>query len=104
MPPVTTMVDVDAPLDVAASLAEMRLVLGLAAGLRTELVIECDPNLPAVRYDAGELRRTLMELVDRAAVALADRGQIVVRATVGSGRVVVLAVGDDATLYLPVWN
>ncbi len=96
------MVDVSCPLDVAASLAEMRLVLGLAAGKRNELVIECDANLPAVRYDAVELRRTLMELVERAAAAVADRGRIVVRATAGSGRVVVLAVGDDATLYLPV--
>jgi nitrogen-specific signal transduction histidine kinase len=104
LPPVATMVDMGDRLDVAASLAEMRLVLGLAAGGRKELVIECDPNLPAVRYDAVELRRTLMELVERAAAAVADCGRIVVRATAGTGRVVVLAVGNDATLYLPVWD
>jgi signal transduction histidine kinase len=101
---VATMVDMGDRLDVAASLAEMRLVLGLAAGRRNELVIECDPNLPAVRYDSVELRRTLMELVERAAAAVAGRGRIVVRAKAVTGRVVVLAVGDEATLYLPVWD
>jgi hypothetical protein len=90
------------PLDVAASLAEIRVVLVLAAGRRHELVIECEPNLPAVRYDAAEFRRTVTELVERAGARAVDHGRIVLRATAAPGRVVVLSVGDDAKLYLPV--
>lgn len=102
MPFVTTMAEVG-PLDVTASLADMRLVLGLAAGRRNELVIECAANLPAVRHDALEFRRTVMALVEAAGARGTERRRIVVRAT-SSGRVVVLTVGEDATLYLPVWD
>lgn len=75
------------------TLAGMRRLLGRLAGPHIELVIECEEGLPPARFDAGALRRILIDLVQTASAAIPDRGRIAVRAAGGAGRIV-LTVAD----------
>lgn len=81
------------PLDVDDALAGLRVLLGRVAGPHIDLVIEVEPGLPRVRFDATAFRRVLIDLVQAASAAIPERGRITVRAHRDADRVV-LSVAD----------
>ncbi len=62
LPILTTMKSVQ-PLDVDAALADMRRLLGRIAGPDVDLVIECEPRLSPVRFNASVLRHIVIDVV-----------------------------------------
>ncbi|MBV8064008.1 MAG: hypothetical protein JOY73_00625 [Actinobacteria bacterium] len=81
------------PLHVDRVLLDLCKLLHRLAGPHVDLVVECEDDLPAVRFDHGVLRRVVVDLVRNASDALRDEGRIAVRATASPGRVV-LTVAD----------
>ena len=75
------------PLDVDAALADMRRLLGRLAGPDVDLVIESEPGLPPVRFNAGVLRHIVIDVVRAAAEAMPEGGRIAVRASAHNGSV-----------------
>jgi C4-dicarboxylate-specific signal transduction histidine kinase len=75
------------PLDVDAALADMRRLLGRLAGPDVDLVIESEPGLPPVRFNAGVLRHIVIDVVRAAAEAMPEGGRIAVRASTHGGSV-----------------
>lgn len=111
----------------------MRKLLGRLAGPHVDLLIEAEPGLPAVRFNASVLRHILVELVRVAGEAMPEGGRIAVRASAGAASVELaiapsteteletvheLAVSNGAgvqvepiagggsklSIYLPVWT
>ncbi len=92
------------PLDLNRQLEEARDSLVDLAGARTELVLDLDPGLRAVRADGLLLAQAIGNLVENAAEAMPDGGTIVVRTRnadvraredLPDGRYVVVSVEDS---------
>ena len=77
-----------------SALARLRRLLGRIAGPGVDLVVECEDDLPPVRFDAGAFRLLVVELVRAATEAMDDHGRIAVRASNGNG-FVRLTVADS---------
>jgi len=105
------------PLDVGTELAAaVADELPWIAGPGAELVLEVEEELPPVRYERLAFRGMLAALVRRAGDALAGRGRVTVRATRGTGFVVLsVAAADEPektapegwavfSVYLPFWD
>ena len=81
------------PLHVDVALADMRRLLGRIAGPDVDLVIECEPRLSPVRFNASVLRHIVIDVVRTAAVAMPEGGRIAVRAST-HGEYVEVTVAD----------
>ncbi|HLX20313.1 MAG TPA: ATP-binding protein [Gaiellaceae bacterium] len=81
------------PLHVDRVLSDLCKLLHRLAGPHVDLVVECEDDLPPVRFDQAVLRRVVVDLVRNASDVLADEGRIAVRASASTGRVV-LTVAD----------
>lgn len=77
-----------------SALSRLRRLLGRIAGPGVDLVVECEDDLPPVRFDAGAFRLLVVELVRVASEAMDDEGRIAVRASTGPG-CVRLTVADS---------
>lgn len=86
------------PLHVDAALADMRRLLGRLAGPDVDLVIESEPGLPPVRFNASVLRHIVIDVVRAAAETMPEGGRIAVRACAhkGSVEVTVADTGPSA--------
>jgi signal transduction histidine kinase len=87
------------PLDVDATLADMRRLLGRIAGPYVDLVVECEPGLPPARFNGGVLRHIVIDVVRAAAEAMPEGGRIAVCASAhdGSIELTVADTGSDAS-------
>jgi PAS domain S-box-containing protein len=92
------------PLDLNRQLEDARDSLVDLAGVRTELVLELDPELHAVRADGPLLVQAIANLVENAAEAMPEGGTIAVRTRnedvrsrddLPDGRYVVVSVEDS---------
>jgi signal transduction histidine kinase len=81
------------PLRIDSTLTGMRSLLSRLAGPHIDLVIECEAELPPVRFDSVAFRRIVVDLVRNAADAIPDSGRIAVRAAAQREHVV-LTVAD----------
>lgn len=75
------------PLDVDVTLADMRRLLGRIAGPYIDLVVECEPGLPAARFNGSVLRNIVIDVVRAAADAMPEGGRIVVQASAHNGSI-----------------
>jgi signal transduction histidine kinase len=75
------------PLDVDATLADMRRLLGRIAGPYVDLVVECEPGLPPARFNGSVLRNIVIDAVRAAAEAMPEGGRIAVRASAHEGSI-----------------
>ncbi|MBA1200281.1 PAS domain-containing protein [Pseudomonas capeferrum] len=92
----------------AALVADMHELMARSLGPGIEIIVEIDPNLPAVVVDPHQLELAILNLVVNARDAMANSGRLTLRADtdvssepqpkgLGSDRQVWLQVGDSGT-------
>jgi signal transduction histidine kinase len=85
------------PVDLVQGLSNTVAVLkSKARGKSTEVVIDVEPGLPAVRGFAGELNQIWVNLIDNALDAVTDSGRVEILANYEQRRVVVRVI-DNGT-------
>jgi C4-dicarboxylate-specific signal transduction histidine kinase len=82
------------PLYVDSALADLRRLLARIAGPDVDLVVDVDAGLPPVRFPLSAFRLLVIELVRAGTEAVVDSGRIAVRASAGTGSVL-LTIADS---------
>jgi two-component system, cell cycle sensor histidine kinase and response regulator CckA len=83
-----------AEISLAEVLDELALLLGHVAAKGIELDIEVEPDLPAIRFDRGELERIVLNLALNARDAMPSGGLITISATRPGRGTVLLRIAD----------
>jgi C4-dicarboxylate-specific signal transduction histidine kinase len=84
------------PLYVDSALADLRRLLARIAGPDVDLVVDADAGLPPVRFPVSAFRHLVIELVRAGTEAIVDSGRIAVRASAGTGSVL-LTIADSGS-------